>query len=258
VSASADKVARAREVRWEAQPVPPEVQQAHYAGVPSILAELRQNKRAMLNLGLLVGTAGVIVGVAGMVCAASLFPLKTVEHHWTVVDQSTGWVGPAIGPADAPRLFTDATTRKYLKDLVEACEGYVADTVDLTFHHCTAMLSPAMQTAYNDRVGERNKAAPRNALLRKGIARIEPEMRFQQRPRTAANRPNSQSWIVRFIRSEIVAGQLTRRDQWVAEVAFEWHPEMTRGVADQIDNPAGMVVFGYNAEPEAAAKGGEQ
>jgi type IV secretory pathway component VirB8 len=237
----------AQDTAWRAETVSPHAKDALFAHVRSTRQELRDNTRAVRNLGFIVGASGTVVGLAGILCAAVAFPLKTETVRWQTVNESTGWIGQAVDTSDAPKRFNEAVRRQYLAQLVEACEGYEPDTLDITFHRCTAMMTPHVQEVYAERVGPRNVKSSQAKVARKGIVRVEPEMRFQDRPQP---KKDAFSYVVRFTRTTFLSGNPVQREAWVAEVTFEWRPDIKRAGGDQITNPGGMVVLSYSAEPE--------
>lgn len=230
-------------------PIPPEVRQAVFDLLAAGQAEQAKSNRLLRRLCAVATVSGCLIGVGGVVAAASLFPLKQNVPLWMTVSEITGVAGRAVGTEDAPKLFGDATRRHYLKQLVNACESYGPDTVDITFHRCAAMLSQNEQASYADRVGEKSPSAPRNVLGRKGIARVETAMRFDQQA-GRSSKPGLYFYTVRFIRSEFVSGALTKREPWAADVAFEFRPQAAMDVNDLTDNPVGMLVVSYSAGPD--------
>src|SRR4051794_10696783 len=127
---------------WRARPLTVEEKHAHFAEARSYAAEMAAMARAARRAGGIVGSVGVMVGVIGVVCAATAFPLKHTEVQFIEVDRSTGYVGASLGPTDAPKLFTQQTAYHYLRDYIEAREGYVPETDDLMFHKAAVMSAP--------------------------------------------------------------------------------------------------------------------
>lgn len=134
--------ALSKAVPWRARALTAEEKEAHFADVRSYAAEMTEMARAARRVGWIVGSVGVAVGVVGIVCAATAFPLKHTEVQFIEVDRSTGYVGPSLGPSDAPKLFGQQTADHYLRDYIEAREGYVPETDDLMFHKAAIMSAP--------------------------------------------------------------------------------------------------------------------
>src|SRR5579863_8309958 len=90
--------ALSKAVPWRARALTAEEKKAHFAEVRSYAAEMTEMARAARRVGWIVGGFGVAVGVVGVGCAATAFPLKHTEVQFIVVDRSTGYVGPSLGP----------------------------------------------------------------------------------------------------------------------------------------------------------------
>ena len=73
--------------------------------------------RAAIKAGFWVGGIGAVIGVAGMVCAATLFPLKIRVVEYYTVNQNTGYVGPSVGRGRRPYPLQRASCRGGAADL---------------------------------------------------------------------------------------------------------------------------------------------
>ena len=113
-------------VRWRARSASASESDALFADTLSFAGEVRRNEKLMRRAAWCAGGLGLFVGVAGMVCAASLFPLKRTEVRFVTVDSSTGFVGESIAATDAPAIFNERVAHEYFRLYIEARRGICA------------------------------------------------------------------------------------------------------------------------------------
>jgi type IV secretion system protein VirB8 len=157
--------------------------------------------RAALKAGLWVGGIGALIGVSGMVCAATLFPLKTRVVEYYTVNQNTGYVGPSVGAADAPTLYNAQVAESALQTYVELRENYLYETDVLAFHRVTLMSTPEEQVRY--KAMHDDPKAPARALRDHGYIQIE---NFQFWP-VGDGKARTHEYVVKFDRRVMPAGQ---------------------------------------------------
>ena len=211
-----------------------------------------QQDRALMGAtafraGVWIGGAGAAIGVAGMVCAATLFPLKTHDIQYYVVNQTTGYTGPAVGIADAPTLFNQAVAQANVLTYVMARENYTYETDDLAFHQATIMSSADEQRHFKDMHDA--PGSPAKALADRGYVRIENVQMWK----LGDGKRAAQEYVVKFTRKVIHAGQpvpLTG-DPCTAQLSFEFHPEYLMDANDRRLNPTGFQVIEYRARFDA-------
>lgn len=227
--------------------VTPEERHALYKRARTLDAEMAENHRAIRWGGYVVGGVGAAIGLAGMVAAASLFPLKTVETRVVAVDSQTGTVTQMVAAKDAAPLFTEKTAQRDLLAYVEAREMWVNDVSDLMARRVLLMSSPDEQRVYEAATSPKNPAAPRNVFGTRASVRID-AVRFAMIAKAPVG--TSQVWQVRFKRMEVVNGQLMPGKEWVATVTFSWQPDLplqderTRAI-----NLTGFQATSYHSEP---------
>jgi type IV secretion system protein VirB8 len=235
---------------WRARALTAEEKEAHFADVRSYAAEMTEMARAARQVGWIVGSVGVAVGVVGVGCAATAFPLKHTEVQFIEVDRSTGYVGPSLGPSDAPKLFSQQTADHYLRDYVEAREGYVPETDDLMFHKAAIMSAPDEQVRYA--AWRKSPLSSANVLGHTGYVRVE-NFHMSLLGKGSAK---TQVYLVRFDRVEVRGGQVEPTQPWSATVQFQWHPELPMNAQDRLLNSAGMQVIAYQSQPDGDASKG--
>jgi type IV secretion system protein VirB8 len=202
--------------------------------------------RAALRVGFWVGGTGAAIGVAGMVCAATLFPLKTRVVEYYTVNQSTGYVGPSVGATDAPTLFTQQVAEAALQTYVEQRENYLFETDGLAFHRVTLMSTPDEQARYKTMHDE--PKAPARALRDRGYIQIE---NFQFWP-VGEGKAKTREYIVKFDRRVMPAGQPvpTKGDPYTAQISFQFHPEYPMALPDRRLNVTGLQVMSYRVHSD--------
>jgi len=230
---------------WRSRPVTPEEKQSHFEGVRSYAQELRAMGASQRRAGWMVGLAGAGIGVVGILCAATAFPLKRTEVRFIQVDSSTGYVGPSLAATDAPKLFNEQTALHYLRQYVEAREGYVPQTDDLNFHRVAIMSSPDEQIRYA--ASRKEPLAPVSVLGKSGSVRVE-NFHFSK---VGSGKDNTLVYLARYDRTIDRGGTPDKKQPWSAMVQFQWHPELTMSSADRQINPAGFWVIAYQAQPDA-------
>jgi type IV secretion system protein VirB8 len=230
---------------WRALALTPDQKEVHFAEARSYAAEMAAMTRAARRAGWIIGGVGATIGVIGVVCAATAFPLKHTEVQFIEVDRSTGYVGVSLGPVDAPRLFSQQTAYHYLRDYIEAREGYVPETDDLMFHKAAIMSAPDEQVRYG--AWHKSPLSPGNVLGRTGYIRVE---NFHM-SLVGSGAANTQVYLVRFDRTEVRGSQVQPAHPWSATVQFQWHPELPMNTQDRLLNAAGIQVIAYQAQPDS-------
>jgi type IV secretion system protein VirB8 len=205
--------------------------------------------RSALKAAWIIGGSGVAVGLAGMVCAATLFPLKTHTTDYFIVDQSTGYTGPSVGAKDAPTLFNEQTIQFWLRAYVELRENYVYETDDVAFHRVTIMSTPEEQMRY--KVMHDNAMAPSRALRDKGYVRVD----HFQIYKIGDGRQQTKEYVIKFDRWQMRSGQPVpiKPDAYTATVHFQFHPEFPMSLPDRQQNSAGLQVVAYQVDADAGA-----
>lgn len=231
---------------WTAKPVLPEQRQALYDQAASFDTEMSRSRHAIRLGGYIVGAAGALIGVCGMVAAASLFPLKQTVVQFVPWNTEVGLAGPTVLAKDAPEmLFRDQQAHADLLKFVTAAETWVSDASDLNFHTVAVMSARDQQAAFAERMSAKNPTSPRILYGNKATVRVE-RFRFSLLGRA----PNStQVWQVRFDRTEVLGGTLGLPRPWVATVTFAWHPDIFGSEADRAINLTGFQCTSYEAGP---------
>jgi type IV secretion system protein VirB8 len=205
--------------------------------------------RAALRAGFWVGGVGAAIGVAGMVCAATLFPLKTREVDYYTVNQNTGYVGPSVGAADAPTLFSAQVAEAALQTYVELRENYLFETDGIAFHRVTLMSTPDEQTRY--KAMHDDPKAPSRALRDRGYIQID---NFQFWP-VGDGKAKAHEYVVKFDRRVMPAGQPVppKGEPYTVQIAFQFHPEYPMSLPDRRLNPTGLQVLSYRVHSDNPA-----
>jgi type IV secretion system protein VirB8 len=221
--------------------VPAEMRQTLFAEVISFRAEERRFDRDRRHAGWWIGGIGAAIGVLGMVCAASVLPLKQPPKPiYLEVDRSTGWVGEVAGAADAPKLFTDGLAERALREYIQDRESYVWQTDDQAFHLVALESSPDEQKRYAE---DRRQHPPSVTFGRDGYARCD-NWHFTRR---GNGKDSTIEYEVRFYKTETKGGAVGLPQPWTALVALQFHPELTMSSQDRLINPAGLQVVSYSS-----------
>lgn len=229
--------------RWKARPLRADERQDYLADAKafSLLGEMKAANRRTARLAWLVGGTGSLIGVAGVICAATLFPLKHTDLRYIEVDTSTGYIGDSVGVADAPKLFSEQVAHQYLRMYIEARETYVPQTDALQFARVQVM------SAEDERVRfaawHKDPLSPAQKLGRTGHVEVDnfhPVLQGKGRAKTL-------EYFVRFKRRETQGATVGPWEDWTATVQFQFHPEMGMDAQERQINPAGMQVLAYHS-----------
>lgn len=223
---------------WKARPLTPDGKDAHYAKVMTYDEEMRRMGAAARKTGWIVGGVGVAVGVVGMVCAASVLPLKPPpEMRYIEVDRSTGYVGEPASVKDAPKTFGEKTAEFYLSLFLSSCVGYDRASAKVMLHRCAVFSTPDQQARYADWIDpKKNPDSPAALYGERGVAYPD-NFRFS-RIGTASN--GTQIYLVRYDLNVSVPGESVRIEPWSTNVEFQWHPELPMLDSDRTINLAGF------------------
>lgn len=225
----------------------PEAREELFAQTNQLQAERMLMGQSALKAAWAISGVGVVVGLCGVICAATLFPLKTVDHEYFVVNENTGYIGPSIGAKDAPTLFNEQTIRFWLRHYVELRENYVYETDDVAFHQVSIMSSPDEQVRY--KIMHDAPAAPARALRDHGYVRVDDFQIFQ----IGDGKQQTHEYVVKFTRKEMRAGQPVplKGDPYTATIHFQFHPEFPMATRDRQLNSAGLQVLAYQVDADA-------
>jgi type IV secretion system protein VirB8 len=214
-------------------------------------AALLQQERATLGktaqrVAYTIAGCGVVIGLAGVICAATLFPLKTREVQYFQVNETTGYVGQSFGAKDAPTLFSAQVTQAALQSYVEQREGYIYQTDPIAFHRVSIMSSPEEQARF--KAAHDDATAPSRALRDRGYVQVENFQFFS----VGDGRESTKQYIVKFDRTVMRSGDPvpTHGEPCTAEISFQFHPEYPMALPDRRVNPWGLQVLAYSAHPD--------
>lgn len=197
--------------------------------------------RAALKAGFWVGGVGAGIGVLGMVCAATLFPLKSREVDYYTVNQETGWAGPSVSAKDAPTLFTAQVMEAALQYYVELRENYLFETDEIAFHRVTLMSTPDEQVRY--KTMHDDPSSPYKKLRDRGYIQVS---NFQIFP-IGDGKFRTHEYVVKFDRRLMTAGQPAplKGDTVTMQIALQFHPEYPMSTPDRRLNVTGLQVLSY-------------
>ena len=234
------------EISLTPEAVPAEFRQAVFDEVISFRAAERKFDRDRKCAGWWIGGIGAAIGVLGMVCAASVFPLKQPpQTRFLEVDRSTGWVGEIAGAKDAPELFNDRVIERDLREYINARESYIWQTDAQTFHLVAMESSPDEQQRY---AAERQKHPPSVVYGRDGYAACD-NWHFKRRT-AGKDGTGTIEYEARFYKTEAKDGATPKTQPWTATVDFQFHPELAISSQDVSLNPDGLQVVSYSAFPD--------
>jgi type IV secretion system protein VirB8 len=232
------------DISYRAQPMTAAAKEALFQQAGGFQAEREMLARRALTTGWWVGGIGAAIGVAGMICAATLFPLKTRDVAYIAVDQTSGSVGEMTSPKDAPKLFNETTIEGALRTYVELRENYLFETDSVAFHRVTIMSAPDEQVRF--KAAHDEPLAPARALRDKGYVRVD-DFHFYK---VGTGKAATLQYLVVFTRKEMRAGQPVplKGDAYSATIDFQFHPEYPMAAQDRQLNWVGLQVLSYQTQ----------
>lgn len=229
---------------WAAKPLTSAAREAKFREVMNLSAERVILGRSAILMSWVVGGTGVVCMLASAITVATLFPLKQTEVKFYQVDQSTGIISAPVSIQDAPKIFSDAQDRQYLRRYIEAREGWVFEMDQRNAHLENVMSTPEEQA----RIAEKRAAAnsPGKLLGKDGHIQIE-NFRFHQ---LAGGRAHTRSYLVQFDATVWRGTQKDSTKPYSATVDFQWLPTLPMTPDDRSDNAGGFQVLAYSANPD--------
>ena len=223
----------------------PDEREHQFKETLSFHAKHVDHQRRLGVASLVVGAAGLIVGLAGVGAVIVMLPLKQTVVKFVTVDSSTGWVGEAVGARDAPKMFNERVAHQYLRQYLEAREGYNPIDDQRQWDTVKAMSSADEFENYN--AWRKSELAPVKQLGSNGHVDIT-NFSFSK---PIHEKNDTWSYTVRYQRREVKGQNVSQFRPWHADIEFQWHPEMTQSEPDSEVNAGGMQVLpGYRAEQD--------
>jgi len=197
--------------------------------------------------GWLVGGAGVVLAILGMLAVFAQGPLRQVVSVPIVVDKATGetTIQQRLAVETVPPQET--LDKHHLAVFVRAREGYSWWWLQRDFEQVARMAVPAVFADYN-------RQFEGDAALQKKLAGSE-EWRIHVvgvRLAPSGRKGNRGEATVTY--DKIV--RLTDRNlpdvtaRHVASVVYEYQPKVLLKEKDRLENPLGFVVTAYRSDPE--------
>lgn len=224
----------------------PKLREAIFQEVLSVHEAQQHYNQERSRAGWWVGGIGAAIGLIGVASAAVMAANFAPVARFTVIDESSGTVRKSFGAKDAPDLFTDRVTRRYLTEYVELRERFVWQIDNEADHRVKIMSSPAEQARY---AADRAKESPMSRYGLNGYARVTKFVNFQLRSK---GKDKTFEYDVQFVKSEVLASNLTAAvtTRMTARIVFQFHPELKMADQDRLHNEAGLMVISYSANPD--------
>jgi len=229
---------------WTAKPLNDAAKSAHFRQVMNLHAERALLGRQAVVAGWVVGAAGFGCLVASIYGWVTILPLKTVEHRFWFVDHATGIISQPVSLQDAPSQFSEETDRHYLKLYIRAREEWVPEDDRDNDHRVKIMSRADEQERY-----EAWRKLPTSPLRDVGAGGHVSIANFRFH-RSDDGKGPTRVYVAQYDRV-VWRGQGKEFAQaWSAKIDFQWKADLPMSPADRDDNPGGMQVVSYSADPD--------
>ncbi|UZO95025.1 Channel protein VirB8 (plasmid) [Roseomonas mucosa] len=222
-------------------PDDPALLKAYFENVASYQADRVKWADRRARAGVIYGTIGLLVGLAGVVSTASLAPFKTVEALVFRVDEATGAVERVYDVRGGQMAATDASTRYFLWQYVRLRQSFAAPEAQASFDAVALMSAPIVQNQYAAEFRGSNPNSPQVILGRDGTASVRWVSTSMLGPKLAQ---------VRFVQLERKGDTALPPKRMIATIAFDYSPGQLSSSALNV-NPLGFVVTSYRADQES-------
>ncbi len=228
-----------------ARPLTDGEQQAAFKDTLSFYAETKRLRGSFNKLGWMVGWTGMACLTASATGWCILLPLKSVELRFVEVDHSTGTIVNTRSAADATILFGQKEAEHFLRQYVDAREGYVPEADKRRWDIVQIMSSSDVWEQYV--AWRKSDLSPVKQLGTSGHVDVS---HFAFTPH-GKGKNDTYEFTVRYDRQEVRNQNIGPMKSWSSTVDFQWHPKTAMSSQEGQDNPGGMVVIAYSPpEPD--------
>jgi len=189
-----------------------------------------------------VAAAGVLVGLAGIVAGASLFPLKSIETFVIVVDKETGQMDRVAAVQALSLSESDAIIQANLVAYVDDRETYDLTDGEQRINSVLERSDGDAARTLRDLWTSSNEDYPIAVYGRDAVIEVVIKSVNQIGPGVAQVR------FTRTLRRARDTRSVTR--SYVATVGYAFEPETRQRLQDVWANPLGFVVTSYRVDAE--------
>lgn len=224
-----------------AVPIPADVAEAHYKENRTTRALVGRANQRLGTLGFVVGICGIGATACMGIALASLVPMKTVVPYVVEINHETGYVGPAHGIDDAPKMFDERWIRREVYNYILAREAYDPHKDKMNWTQVRDMSDLAIWVPFYQWVNSHD--APKQRLGETGW--IDIENVWLSDPLKSAN--GTVSYKLRWDKTEFISGNPGEPEVCNSALSLQFHPElMLPGKGDTYLNPLGVQVIAYD------------
>lgn len=222
---------------------PKEAQNAYFDQTKSwetnrVLQMQRSTRNAWI-----IGAAGAILGLAGVIAVAGLTPLKATELRVIRVDNSTGIVDVVNALKDGKENYDEAVNKYFIQWYVRYREGYSKDLTEEYYYNTGLMSGGIEQQRYFESFNPKNPRSP--ITVYGAYAKVKVKVKS-----TSFISPNVA--LVRYTKEIERGTDRPSVTHWAATITFKYTSapmsERDRGV-----NPLGLQVTEYRNDPDTGA-----
>jgi type IV secretion system protein VirB8 len=199
----------------------------------------------------LVGAAGVVVAVLGLVAVVSIERARQFIPVPIVVDRTTGETTAAapLAPGSVPAI--EAIDKASVAKFVQAREGYAWDFLQRDYNAVGRMASPEVFKTFNaqfDGPKALDKELGAGVVWRIRVLSVRLDLDTVKRKGDT----RGGEAVVTYEKDvrDVARGLSEPPTRHVATLRYEYQPKAMRTEADRLDNPLGFVVTAYRTDTE--------
>ena len=205
--------------------------------------DLYEAPRRRARIAWIITGLSLTLSIVSVIAVAALAPLKTVEPIFVRVDNASGAVDVLHRIDEQTGISRqDLLDKGYLARYVHAREGYFYPTLQEQYRRVMRLSVGDARASFERAFSKDNPEAPVNRYRdRESIDITIKSISFIGRGLAQ----------VRYV-AALTDGESTKRQHWIATIAYEYEPDATIPLSVLADNALGFAATEYRTEPEDA------
>jgi type IV secretion system protein VirB8 len=205
--------------------------------------DLYEAPRRHARIAWIITGLSLTLAIVSVIAVAALAPLKTVEPIFVRVDNASGAVDVLHRIDEETGISKqDLLNKGYLARYVRAREGYFYPTIQEQYRRVMLMSVGDARASFERKFSKDSPEAPVN------LYRDRQSIDIAIKSISFIGKGLAQ---VRYV-AALSDGEATKRQHWIATIAYEYEPDATIPLSVLADNALGFAATEYHTEPEDA------